>query len=256
MSITSSAKKKKRRLRVSSSGGRDNRTDSMDTDEGSTSSPRVVAFAPLPKHHKASKIQRVVTESRLQSIQKSKMNHDDRNDESLSPTSRKRVRGFSNSSFDGSKKSSICLDGKDGVVIVSRVLPLVIRKAPNGRWFVKWNDEDLNVATELGYSLDFVKKQTTNGDGDGSPRHVGAVKMRVQWIGMPRISTMNSDRMDINMSFEDRMELCQILSNFGCVPVWPSSEIMRCHHVFCTEILRPVIHNVYDPYVYLFDFTL
>ena len=141
------------------------------------------------------------------------------------------------------------MSGKDGVVIVVRVLPLVIRKESNGQWFVKWNDEDLNVATELGYSLSSVKQMSQNDDGNSSPRHLGAVKMRVQWVGMPRISTTQSARMDATISMQDRMELQDILSNFGCIPVWASSEIMRCHHVFCTEILRPVIHNVYDPYV-------
>ena len=252
MSITNLNKKKKRRIRHTSSG-RSHRADSMDMDEDTTgsSSPRVVAFAPLPKHRKSNKTQRVVSKIRLQSIQKSATENETR-DESMSPTSRKRARVFGSTNFEESskKRHGTYLSGKDGVVIVVRVLPLVIRKESNGQWFVKWNDEDLNVATELGYSLSSVKQMSKNErNGDTSPRHLGAVNMRVQWVGMPRISTTQSARMDATMPMQDRMELQDILSNFGCIPVWPSSEIMRCHHVFCTEILRPVIHNVYDPYV-------
>ncbi len=244
MAISSSKNKKKRRIRLS----KDERSNSMTDSDTPSNSPRV-AFAPLPRR-KEKGIQHVVSKTRQQSIQNSALRREqNRDDGSISPTSR-RSRGFSNSSFGRSSTSTIQLNGKDGVVIVARILPLVIRKEQDGRWFVKWNDEDLNVVTELGYSLDCVRQQTNkNKEEPGSPRHVGATKMRVQWIGMPRISTHQSDRMENeNISAQDRVILQQILSSFGCVPIWPSSEIMRRHHVFCSEILRPVIHNVYDPY--------
>eukprot|EP00940_MAST-03C_sp_MAST-3C-sp2_P000457 g457.t1 len=154
------------------------------------------------------------------------------------------------------------LDGKDGVIVIAHWLPVTIR-AKGGRvssggssedWDVDWDDASLSVLTEMAQSLTLRKdkSQKRASVSSGRPRSPPYKrKMRFQWVGLPRLTLADGTKVTASkrhLSDEQCDRLAHRLAIFRCIPVWSDVDVVRSHGRFCREILRPVMHNIYDVY--------
>jgi trehalose 6-phosphate synthase/phosphatase len=124
----------------------------------------------------------------------------------------------------------------DGVIIVSNLLPVNIRKiVVDGRidFEVSWNhDHLLSMKTKQMEGLRVL--------------WVGGVHVTMDSVGGGGLFDGAGDFAEVDEM--DELLLEQRLLEFNCVPVLISHDVLNCHHDFCRTSLFPVFNSVVDVY--------
>eukprot|EP00752_Nemacystus_decipiens_P007782 g6950.t1 len=115
------------------------------------------------------------------------------------------------------KEKSSAITTRDGVVVVSFFLPVLISKDAGGRWVVEWDYESL-------LSL-----------------HSADIDMRVTRVGFLRYAD--------GVEPEEEEAVAKALLPFSCVPVFLDKPMAnKFYRDFCKGVLWPVFHHVVDVY--------
>ncbi|CAM9975335.1 unnamed protein product [Pylaiella littoralis] len=115
------------------------------------------------------------------------------------------------------KEKSAAITTRDGVVVVSFFLPVLIGKDESGKWLVEWDYESL-------LSL-----------------HSAEIDMRVTRVGFLRYAE--------GIKPEEEDAVAKALLPFSCVPVFLDKALAtKFYRDFCKGVLWPVFHHVVDVY--------
>lgn len=115
------------------------------------------------------------------------------------------------------KEKSSAITTRDGVVVVSFFLPVIIDKDIDGNWVVEWDYESL-------LSL-----------------HSASIDMRVTRVGFLRYAD--------GVKPEEEEAVAKALLPFSCVPVFLERSLaQKFYRDFCKGVLWPVFHHVVDVY--------
>eukprot|EP00903_Cladosiphon_okamuranus_P012881 g12029.t1 len=115
------------------------------------------------------------------------------------------------------KEKSSAITTRDGVVVVSFFLPVLLSKDEGGKWIVEWDYESL-------LSL-----------------HSADIDMRVTRVGFLRYAD--------GVEPEEEEAVAKALLPFSCVPVFLDKRLAtKFYRDFCKGVLWPVFHHVVDVY--------
>jgi len=105
----------------------------------------------------------------------------------------------------------------DGVVIVSYILPVLLKKSSSGDWSAEWDNENL-----LSLQLDATG--------------------RITWVGSVRYQ-------GAPIPAEDEEAVAEVLAKMSCYPVFISQSMhFQFYDVFCKTNLWLLLHHVADVY--------
>ena len=124
----------------------------------------------------------------------------------------------------------------DGVIIVSNLLPVNIRKIV----------VDGHIDFEVSWNHDHLLSMKTKAMDGLRVLWVGGVHVTMDAVGGGGLFDGAGDFADVDEM--DEMLLEQRLLEFNCVPVLISHDTLNCHHDFCRTSLFPVFNSVVDVY--------